>query len=189
MRVVHGVSAERVDFRFAWINAGERLEIVRREIEERHDRLTEVEGVIADLHSVELPRPHESILIFIAGAHEEGFRRFRPDTIGSAERLSHVSGAAPPLAYGKGESWAEDGRIEPAAKDVANRLVDRRRRGFRLRDDRTGIELIPTVEQRAEKLAAILEIPLETRPRHAKPFAQVKHCDMVDALKGEHGQR
>src|ERR1700722_9462749 len=189
MRVVHGVSAERADFRRVWINPGESLQIMRREIEARLYGLPKVERVIADLHIIEHPRPHESILIFIAEAHEEGFRRFRPDTIGSVERLSYVSGAARPLAHGKVESRAEDGRIDPAAKDVANRLVDRRRRGFRLRDDRKGIELIPTVEQRAEQLVAILEIPVEARPRHAEPFAQVKQQDMVDALKGEHGQR
>src|SRR6202041_3619736 len=142
-----------------------------REMEARLDRLTEVERVIADLHIIEHPRPHESILIFIAEAHEQGFYRFRPDTIGAVERLSHLSGAARPLAHGKVESRAEDGRIDPAAKEVANRLVDSRRRGFCLRDDRTGVELVPTIEQRAQQLVAILEVPVEARSRHAEPFA------------------
>ena len=122
MRVAHGVGAEGVDFRFARIDAGESLEIVRREIEARLDRLAEVERVIADLHVVEHPRPHESVLVLVAEAHEQRFQRLGPDAIGAVERLADVRRAARPLANGEIEPRAEDHGIDPAAKDVADRL-------------------------------------------------------------------
>src|ERR1700722_17755261 len=94
MRMAQGIGAERVDFRSARINASECFEIVGREIEARLDGLTEVERVIADLHIVEHPRPHESVLILIAEAHEQGFQRLRPDAIGAIEGLAYVDRAA-----------------------------------------------------------------------------------------------
>ena len=134
----HGVGAERVDFRWGRIDAGERLEIVRREIEARLERLAEVERVIADLHVVEHPRPHEGVLILVSEADEQGFHRLRPDAIGAVERLAHASRAARPLAHGEIEPRAEDGGIDPAAKDVANRFVDGRCGRFGLRRRSSG---------------------------------------------------
>ena len=162
---------------------------MRGEIEPRLDRLVDVERVIADLHVVEHPRPHQRVLVVIAEADEEALERLRPDAIGTVEGLAHVGRAARPFPNGEIEARAEDGRIDPAAKDVANRLIDGRRRLVRLAHDRAGVEAVPAVEQGVEKLVAILEIPVEARPRHAEPFAEVEHRDMRDPLDGKHAQR
>src|SRR5580658_10027781 len=118
MRMPRRIGAERVDFRLARAQAGESLEIMRREIEPRLDRLLEVERVIADLHVVEHPRPHQRVLLFIAEADEQGRERLRPDAVGTVEGLADAGRAARPLADGEIEARAEDGGIDPAAKNV-----------------------------------------------------------------------
>ena len=132
MRVTRRIGAERVDFRFARGDAGEGLEIMRREIEPRLDRLLEVERVIADLHVVEHPRPHQRVLVLDSRIGRRGLERLCPDAIGTVEGLAHAGRAARPFPDGEIEPRAEDGRIDPAAKDVADGLIDGRRRLIRL---------------------------------------------------------
>src|SRR5580658_8350144 len=122
MRMPRRIGAERVDFRLARAQAGESLEIMRREIEPRLDRLLEIERVIANLHIVEHPRPDQRVLVFIAETDEQALQRLRPDAVGTVEGLADAGRAARPLAHGEIEAWAEDVGIDPAAKNVADGL-------------------------------------------------------------------
>src|SRR5277367_552604 len=154
MRVPRRIGAKRLDVRFGRGGAGESLEIMRREIEPRLDRLLKVERVIADLHVVEHPGPDQRFFAVIAEADEQRLERLRPQAVGTVEGLADFGRPARPLADGEVETRTEDRGVDPAAKDVADRLVDGRRRLVRLTDDRARVETVPTVEQGVEKLVA-----------------------------------
>ena len=124
--------------------AAEGLEIMRRELQAGLHRLLDVERVIADLRVIEDARARQCVVAAVAVPFEHGLNRRDAFAVRPVEREAHLLRPARPFAHREIEPRAEQLRVDPAAEDVADRLVDRTGRRAALPHDRARVAGSPS---------------------------------------------